>query len=174
MTVTDWSSEVHAALRAASVRQLGYVPDAGLARLIAHCRNDARIVDVCLTTEQEGVGMAIGAWLGGDRTALLMQSSGVGNCINAFTALRVCRVPLLLVVTMRGEWGETNPWQVPMGQNAAAHLRSAGLIVHGADAADDVAPTVAAAAQMAFESLEAVAVLIAQRVVGAKRFVDES
>lgn len=171
MAMTDWPREVHAELRAASVRQVGYVPDAGLSDLIAHCRADSDMVGVGLTTEEEGVGLAIGAWLGGDRTALLMQSSGVGNCINAFAALQVCRVPLLLVVTMRGDWGETNPWQVPMGQTAEQHLETAGIVVHRADVGDDVAPIVKAAAQMAFESLEAVAILISQRVLGAKLFV---
>lgn len=173
MTMSDWPREVHAELRTALVRQVGYVPDAGLSDLIGRCRADADMVAVGLTTEEEGVGLAIGAWLGGDRTVLLMQSSGIGNCINAFAALRICRVPLLLVVSMRGDWGETNPWQVPMGQTAEQHLETAGIVVHRADVGGDVAPTVKAGAQMAFESHEAVAILISQRVLGAKLFVDK-
>ena len=105
-------------------------------------RATPHITEVLLASEEEGVGLAIGAWLGGERTALLMQSSGVGNCINAFAALRTCGVPLLMIVTMRGEWGETNPWQVPMGQTAKRHLETANVITHAVSAADEVAPTV--------------------------------
>ena len=61
----------------------------------------------------------MGAWLGGERAALLMQSSGVGKCINAFSLLKNCRFPFLAVVGMRGEFGEGNPWHVPMGQATA-------------------------------------------------------
>ena len=69
-----------------------------------------------LTTEEEGIALAAGAWLGGQRSVLLMQSSGVGNCINMLSLSAICRFPLLMLVTMRGEWAEFNPWQVPMGR----------------------------------------------------------
>lgn len=61
-----------------------------------------------LTTEEEGIGILAGAWLGGERGVLLMQSSGVGNCINTLSLSKVCGFPLLIIVTMRGEWGELN------------------------------------------------------------------
>ena len=173
MKAIDWPGRVHDALQTASINQVGFVPDAGLTQLIRKCQSDPAIADVLLATEEEGIGQAIGAWLGGERTALLMQSSGVGNCINAFAALRTCRVPLLMIITMRGEWGETNPWQIPLGQTVQRHLETAGVVTHSVHAAEDVAPTVAAAAQMAFESNAAVAVLISQRVIGAKVFEDK-
>ncbi len=106
---------------------MGYVPDAGHKRLIELCQADARMRSVVLSTEEEGIGLAAGAWLGGQRSVLLMQSSGVGNIINALAMVRECRFPLLVLVTMRGENGEFNPWQVPMGQatprGAARHGR---------------------------------------------------
>ena len=170
MEAVGWSTAVHETLRRAAVRQVGFVPDAGLTQLIELCQDDPDIADVLLASEEEGVGLAIGAWLGGERTTLLMQSSGVGNCINALAALNTCRVPVLMIVTMRGAWGETNPWQIPMGQSAAHHLATAGVIGHEVGAAQDVAPTVAAAAQMAYDSTQAVAVMISQRVLGAKTF----
>ena len=61
------------------------------------------------------MALAAGAWLGGERAALLMQSSGLGNCVNMLSLARTCRFPLLMLITMRGEWEEFNPWQVPMG-----------------------------------------------------------
>lgn len=114
--------------------------------------------------------MLAGAWLGGDRGVLLMQSSGVGNCINMLSLNQECRIPLLALVTMRGEWGEFNPWQVPMGQSTQAALELAGVRVYGANVAAETAETVRAAAKLAFDSSCAVAVLIGQRVIGTKNF----
>src|ERR1051325_4983799 len=111
----NWPDKLFDAFKRAGVRQVGYVPDAGHARLIERCRADADIHDVALTTEEEGVALAAGAWLGGERSALLMQSSGVGNCINMLSLISACRFSFLTFITMRGEWEEFNPWQEPMG-----------------------------------------------------------
>jgi sulfopyruvate decarboxylase alpha subunit len=166
----EWSEEIYRVLRQANIRQVAYVPDAGHKWLIDLCHADSSLDTVSLTTEEEGIAMLAGGWLGGVRGALLMQSSGVGNCINMLSLVQECRFPLLMIVTMRGEWGETNPWQVPMGQSTPAILERAGVIVHRADAAPQVGATVAAGAQLAFESSRAVAVLLGQRLIGAKQF----
>ena len=79
---TDWVDEIFAVLKEKNIGQVGYVPDAGHARLIELCRGDPAIRAVPLTSEEEGVALLAGAWLGGQRGVLLMQSSGVGNCIN--------------------------------------------------------------------------------------------
>src|SRR5579883_1516935 len=115
MSNRPWQAEVYAALKRARISQIGYVPDAGHAALIAAAHADPAMQAVVLTTEEEGVALAAGAWLGGERAALLMQSSGVGNCINMLSLARACCFPVLMVITMRGEWEEFNPWQVPMG-----------------------------------------------------------
>src|SRR5260370_29664129 len=122
-TEPDWPDRLFDVLKRADVRQVGYVPDAGHSRLIERCRADRDIRDVVLTTEEEGVALAAGAWLGGQRAVLLMQSSGVGNCINMLSLPRACRFPLLMIITMRGEWAEFNPWQVPMGSIVEPALR---------------------------------------------------
>jgi sulfopyruvate decarboxylase TPP-binding subunit len=114
--------------------------------------------------------MLAGAWLGGDRGVLLLQSSGVGNCINMLALNQECRIPMLAIVTMRGEWGEFNPWQTPMGQATEPSLAAIGVRVHRAERAESIGETVRAAAMLAFDSYRAVAVLIGQRVIGAKRF----
>ena len=137
----SWPAEVHAVLGRAGIRQAFYVPDAGLSRLIELLRADPDVAATVLTTEQEGVAMAAGAWLGGQRAVLLMQSSGVGNCVNMLSLMASCRFPLLAVVTMRGEWAEFNPWQVPMGAGTPAVLAAMGVTVLRVDAAADAAPT---------------------------------
>jgi sulfopyruvate decarboxylase TPP-binding subunit len=126
---------------------------------------------VLLTTEEEGIALAAGAWLGGQRAALLMQSSGVGNCFNMLSLPLNMRMPFFTLVTMRGEWAEYNPWQVPMGSATPAVLSAAGVHVRRADTPDDVAEIVAASANLAFDSQVPVAVLFSQRLIGAKVFV---
>ena len=166
----DWPADIHAALKAAQVRQVAYVPDAGHARLIQLCAGDNTMRMVPLTTEEEGVALAAGAWLGGERSVLLMQSSGVGNCINTLSLIATCRFPFLTIVTMRGEFGEFNPWQVPMGTATRGALELAQVIVHRASEPTRVGDTVAGAARLAFASYAAVAVLLSQQLIGAKSF----
>ena len=169
--VPDWRDDIFAALKAAEIRQVGYVPDAGHARLIELCRDDTEIRAVPLTTEEEGVALAAGAWLGGHRAALLMQSSGVGNCINMLSLTKACRFPLLMLVAMRGEWAEFNPWQVPMGSNTRAALELCDVLVYRIERPEEAAETVAAALDIAFNGDFAAAVLLSQRLIGAKRWV---
>ena len=166
----DWPQRVFDEFKRLEIRQVAYVPDAGHRVLIEACAADAAIHCVSLTTEEEGVAMLAGAWLGGQRGVLLMQSSGVGNCINMLSLQQETRMPLFMLVTMRGEWGEFNPWQVNMGKSAQRVLEAAGVHVDRADTPEDVAPTVAAAAQLAFHTGRSAAVLIGQRVIGSKAF----
>jgi sulfopyruvate decarboxylase alpha subunit len=165
-----WQEEVFEALKAANLKQVSYVPDAGHATLISLLADDHAIRSVPLTTEEEGVAMAAGAWLGGERAALLMQSSGVGNCVNMFSLMSACRIPLLALVTMRGEFGEMNPWQMPMGAATPAVLEAMGVRTLRVTQASEAAETVAAATVMAFDAEQAIAVLFSQKLLGAKRW----
>ena len=167
----DWPDEIFAALKAARIHQVGYVPDAGHARLIELCRDDPEIRTVPLTTEEEGVALAAGAWLGGQRAALLMQSSGVGNCINMLSLTKTCRFPLVMLVAMRGEWAEFNPWQVPMGSRTQAALELCDVLVYRVERPEEAAETVASGLEIAFNGDLATAVLLSQRLIGAKRWV---
>ena len=170
LSAPDWPAAVHVALREAGVRQVPYVPDGGHAALIRAAEADPAMRAIALTTEEEGVALCAGAWLGGERAVLLMQSSGVGNCLNMLSLIRTCRFPFLTLVTMRGEWGEFNPWQIPMGAAVAPAFALMGVEVRRAETPEDVAPTVAAAAAMAYDGGAAMAVLISQRLIGAKSF----
>jgi sulfopyruvate decarboxylase alpha subunit len=167
----DWRDDIFAALKAADIRQVGYVPDAGHARLIERVVADPAIRAVPLTTEEEGIALAAGAWLGGQRAVLLMQSSGVGNCINMLSLAKSCRFPLVLLVTMRGEWAEFNPWQVAMGSKTQAALELMDVLVYRVENEKDAGETVAAALDIAFNGSLATAVLLSQRLIGAKRWM---
>ena len=163
-----WPEEIFAILQRFDVRQVPYVPDAGHSQLIDRVLGASSMRAVPLTTEEEGVALLAGAWAGGQRGVLLMQSSGVGNCVNMLSLTQIFRLPFLTLVTMRGEWGEFNPWQVPMGTATPHVLTAAGVHVRRADRPDEAAEMVAASAALAFDSQIPVAVLFSQRLIGAK------
>ena len=165
-----WPADLYRVLKAANVRQMAYVPDAGHSALIDLFSADPHVVSNVLTTEEEGIAIAVGAWLGGQRSVLLMQSSGVGNCINMLSLPVIGRFPLLMLVTMRGEWAEFNPWQVPMSRATQPSLEAIGLHVMRAETAEDLVETVEAAAALAYEADQQVAVLLGQGLLGKKKW----
>lgn len=166
-----WVAPTHQALIEAGVTIIGHVPDAGLSHLIVRLEDDERIKTIRLTTEEEGVALMTGAHLGGARGALLMQSSGVGNCTNMLGMLKTCAVPAFVLVTMRGQRGEANPWQMPMGETAGHSLAMMGVDVRLVDSSDAVAASVTRACIDSFDRRTgASAVLIDQSVVGIKSF----
>ncbi len=167
-----WQEQIYGALKEAGVRQVAFVPDAGHKYLIERCLGDPEMRAISLSTEEEGVALLGGAWLGGDKGVLLMQSSGVGNCINMLSLAKVCQFPMLMLVTMRGEWGEFNTWQLPMGRTTEEHLELCGVVCYRCDRPEDVAETVATALRYAYYTNSAVAVLLGQRLIGAKIFSD--
>ena len=166
----NWPAQVHAMLKAAGIRQVALVPDAGHAQLIRRCERDRAMRLVRLTTEEEGVALLAGAWLGGDKGVLLMQSSGVGNCINMLSLPLSCSFPLLMLVTMRGDHGEFNPSQVPIGNATQRVLEDVGVIVKRADALKEIPEMVSGALRLAFNTYRPVAVLFGQLALGAKDF----
>jgi len=167
-----WSVKLHHLFKQQGIRQVSFVPDAGHASLIKLCEADRDMRAVRLTTEEEGVALAVGAWLGGEKSVLLMQSSGVGNCINMLSMLSVCQVPLPMLVTMRGDWAEFNPWQVPMGRGSKGVLEEMGVLVNRADREEDIVPLAEGALRLSYNTLRPTALLIGQRLLGAKTFKD--
>jgi sulfopyruvate decarboxylase alpha subunit len=166
-----WPEEIFAILQRFDVRQVPYVPDAGHSQLIERVLGSSTMHGIALTTEEEGVALLAGAWAGGQRGVLLMQSSGVGNCINMLSLTQIFRFPFLTLVTMRGEWGEFNPWQVPMGSNTQAVLELTGIKVLRASHPEEVREVMEAAASQAYNACTPTALLLSQRLIGTKVFV---
>ena len=165
-----WQNDLYDLLRQHDITQFCYVPDAGHAVLIDRSLADPDVHSIALTTEEEGVALCAGADLGHARAVLLMQSSGVGNCINMLSLINAGRFPFLTLVSMRGDFGEGNPWQYAMGQAATPVLEAMGTIVIRAERPDEVLDVVGAAMTMVFQSGQSVAVLLTQRLIGAKPF----
>ena len=169
-TIVHWHQDIFDILVAHNISIVAYVPDAGHGSLIKMCEANENMYTVTLTTEQDGVGLLSGAWAGGSKGVLLMQSSGVGNTINALALPNICRIPFLTIVTMRGEWGEFIPWQVPMGQGTPKVLEAMGVRVFRVDDKEEVGVTVDAAANLAYNTRQSAAVLVSQKLIGAKQF----
>ena len=167
---SNWSEDVLRAIEARKIVTVCTVPDGGLTELLQLIEKKKSLRLVTLSTEEEGIGIATGCWLAGARAMVAMQSSGVGNCINALGLPAAFRAPCLLLVTMRGQWGEFNPWQVPMGQAVRPALEAVGVKCYPVERAEEIGETFAAAADFAFNSRVSAAVLISQRVIGAKGF----
>lgn len=165
-----WTDELYRILREWDVTQFSYVPDAGHAVAISRSLEDPEVHSVPLTTEEEGVAMLAGAHLGGQRGVLMLQSSGVGNCVNMFSLVKNGQFPMLLLVSMRGDFGEGNPWQMPMGQAVQPILEACGFLCMRVECADEVALSLQAACTMVYQSGQAVAVFLTQRLLGAKAF----
>jgi sulfopyruvate decarboxylase TPP-binding subunit len=100
-----------------------------------------------------------------------MQSSGVGNCINMFSLLTNCRFPCAVFVTMRGEYGEFNPWQVQMSSITEQVFKACGFLVQRCESPEEINDTVPAALDMAYDGELPIAILLAQKLIGRKKWV---
>jgi sulfopyruvate decarboxylase TPP-binding subunit len=167
---TDWKDQLYGSIKALNITQVVYVPDAGHAKLIDRCLADSEIDCFPLVNEFESVGICVGAWAGGRRSCALMQSSGVGNLVNALGLVHSVGAPFFAIATMRGEWGEFNGWQTPMGQSIPKVLDAANVVVNRAETSADVIPVTEASGRLAFNSYLPVFSLISQRATGAKVF----
>ncbi|MBM86073.1 MAG: phosphonopyruvate decarboxylase [Rhodospirillaceae bacterium] len=169
-SAAQWQEDLYQVLRHNGVTLFCYVPDGGHKTLINRSIEDPDVVSVPLTTEEEGVAMCAGCHLGGTKSVLLMQSSGVGNCVNMFALVKNGLFPFVTLITMRGEFGEMNPWQIPMGQGVQPVVEAMGLHCLRAMTPSEVVPTAQAAMDMAYKSNQGVAVLLTQKLIGAKPF----
>ena len=167
---TAWSTQLFNDLIQAGVTLFPYVPDAGNAKLIdlARAHNEAR--PVLLTSEEEGVALCAGADLVGKRAILCMQSSGVGNCPNFLSLVKGGRFPILMMVSMRGDYGEQNPWQYPMGQAVEPVLHAMGVLTFRVERPDELGPATAAAINAAYAGGHGAALILSQKFLGAKPF----
>tara|TARA_Y100000294_G_scaffold134960_1_gene127655 strand:+ start:1313 stop:1858 length:546 start_codon:yes stop_codon:yes gene_type:complete len=165
-----WSNQLFGDLIDAGVTLFTYVPDAGNAKLIelANSHNEAQTV--LLTSEEEGVAVCAGADLVGKRGILCMQSSGVGNCPNFLSLVKGGGFPILMMVSMRGDYGEQNPWQYPMGQAVEPILHALGVLTFRVEAADGLKPATEAALAAAFGGGHGAALILSQKFLGAKPF----
>ncbi len=166
----EWSQVLFRQFKDAGVDLFTYIPDAGNARLAELAEEDNETRLVLLTTEEEGVAMAAGADLVGKKSVLMMQSSGVGNCPNYLSFSKGGNFPCLMMVSMRGNYGEQNPWQYPMGQAVDKIFEAMGVMVFHVDRRDELEAAAQAAINAAFRNNQGAALILTQKFLGAKAF----
>lgn len=168
---SSWARGVCSGLRAAGCRHVVYVPDNPLSQILAVLEADyPEIRATVATREEEAVGIAAGLYLGGERPALMMQSSGVGNTLNALGSLLLAyQLPALLIVSMRGDPGEWNWAQVPMGRAVVPVLDALGIQHLAVDRPEEAEEIVRSCAALAFGTRQPAAVLLPRRLTAPAR-----
>lgn len=162
-----WASSVCAGLHAAGGRHVVYVPDNPTTHIIRalHVRFP-EIRTTTATREEEAFGIAAGLYLGGVRPAVMLQSSGLGNSLNTLTSLLVpYRIPVLILVSMRGEEGEWNPAQLPMGGAVRAIFDAIGISHTTIEKTETTALIVESVTRRAFEMQLPAACLLPKRLM---------
>lgn len=164
-----WIDAVVSGLERNDVSTVAYLPDSALAGLIDRVEGNEDFETVPLVREEHGVGVLSGTYLGGERGALLCQSSGLATTINALSSLsRPARIPFLGIVSRRGDLGEFNDAQVPFGYAAGRVLDDIGIRNRRVDSSEHVEERVDLAAKTAFSTGEPYVLLLDATVTGAK------
>jgi sulfopyruvate decarboxylase alpha subunit len=165
----SWEERLLGVFKANDVRLIVNVPDGVLAGLLRQLGADEAFQLVAPAREEEGIGMVCGAYLGGQRGAMLMQNSGLGNALNAVASLAVpCGIPFVMVLSQRGELGEFNPSQVPMSQVVRPALDALGVPFHTLEHDEDVERVAQGAIKLAFSTERPVALILSSLLTGAR------
>ena len=160
-----WAGGVCAGLAAAGITHVVYVPDNPLSHVLSELERYPAIRTTLATREEEAFGIAVGLYLGGIQPAVMLQSSGLGNSLNAITSLVVpYQIPMLILISMRGDAGEWNSAQVPMGRAVRPILDSMGIPHVTVESAEKTAGTVELVARTAFETRVSGACLLPRRL----------
>lgn len=163
----SWEESLCQGLKANGVRLVCHIPDIVLSTLIDELEKDGSFRIVSLTREEEGVGILAGAYMGGVRGAMLLQSTGLGNSINALTSLSIPQqLPFLMVISPRGELGEPNPFMIPMGKVLRPMLDLLGIQNTTLYRPEDVGPMVDRACGSAFRGSLPAALILSEELTG--------
>jgi sulfopyruvate decarboxylase subunit alpha len=167
--VPRWAQGVCAGVHAAGSRDIVYVPDNPLSHVLRVLEADYRDIRLLLATrEEEAFGIAAGLYLGGRKPTVMLQSSGIGNSLNALTSLLLpYQIPVLMVVSMRGDSGEWNAAQVPMGRSVAGIFDAIGIPHATVPSAEAAGEAVSVAGTTAFGTRLARACLLPRRMTSA-------
>ena len=165
----QWAETILACLKRADVRLLVYVPDEVLIPLTEGAERDGGFRVLVATREEEAFGILAGAALGGLRGALLMQSSGFGNSVNALASLVVpYQLPVPMLISQRGVLGEYNAVQVPIGRVLGSALDALGIVHRTLERADELEAVVGRSLEQCYRTQAPVALVLSTLLTGGK------
>lgn len=164
-----WADTVVAVLKKYNVRYLNYVPDSKIEKLLEAARNLGGFEPLPLTREEEGIGVVCGQSIGGARGVLLCPTAGLGNSINALASLAITyRIPCPIIIGVRGDLGEFNPAQVPMGQSTKGILDAMRIPTYSITREDEVEKMTEGALRVCYAAETPVAILVTNELAGWK------
>ncbi len=158
---TSSSRLVYDALKSCGIRLISALPETWLVHLIRMADDDPEMTLVRLAKEEEGVGISTGAYLSGVKSAMLMQNHGFLASVNGIVSCaQLYRIPLLMLITHRGSFGERDPWQTEGGGVTEDVLRALRIAYDRLDEPSSVAHRIAEAQTLAYASNKPVALLL--------------
>ena len=162
MPVSVSSSQlIYDALKACDVRIMSALPETWLVHLVRMAEDDPQTILVRLAKEEEGVGISMGAHLAGVKSAMLMQNHGFFASVNGIiSGAQLYRIPLLLIISHRGEFGERDPWQTEGGLRTIPVLEATGVPYERLDDPASVHCRIQKAQTLAESALRPVALLL--------------
>jgi len=165
----QWPRKIVAALKANDVGSISFVPDAVIGRILKAAEKDPFFHFTTLAREEEGIGIVAGEYFGGRRGVLMMQSAGLGNCVNALASLAIpYQIPLPMLISQRGELGEFNACHVVMGRALRGILEALGIQHYTIDREDELDTVLNGAIKTAYTAEQPVAVVLSTALVGWK------
>src|ERR1700751_2188289 len=167
MPVSQTSSKlIYQCLKDVGVRIVSALPETWLVHLIRMAEDDDEMTLVRLAKEEEGVGVSAGAHFAGVKSAMLMQNHGLLASVNGIVSFaQLYRIPLLMIISYRGHFGERDPWQTQGGNATEPVLRALGIPYAFLDRPDTAAKRIAEAQTWAYASLHPAAVLLTRELM---------
>src|SRR5437588_8000588 len=160
------SKLIYRALKACGIRLLSALPETWLVHLIQIAEDDPEMTLVRLAKEEEGVGLSAGAHFAGVKSAMLMQNHGFLASINGIVSFaHLYKIPLLLLISFRGSFGERDPWQTQGGNVTEPLLRALGIPFCYLDAPATIRKRISEAQTLAYSSLQPVALLLTRELM---------
>jgi sulfopyruvate decarboxylase subunit alpha len=162
----DNSRIIHEALKKSGIRLISALPETWLVHLIRMADEDPEVTLVRLAKEEEGVGISAGAHFAGVKSAMLMQNHGFLASINGIVSFaQLYRIPLLMLISYRGHFGERDPWQTQGGGVTEPLLRALGIRYEFLDDPASVEKSIVEAQTLAYSSLHPVALLLTRKLM---------
>ena len=160
------SRVIFEALKETGIRLISALPETWLVHLVQMAEDDSEVTLVRLNKEEEGVGISAGAHFARRKSAMLMQNHGFLSSVNGIVSLaQLYRIPLLMLITFRGEMGERDPWQVQGGLSTEPLLQALGIPYRKLSDPDAVSKEVRDAQTLAETSQRPVALLLTRNLM---------